>query len=131
MKKIKLGVSPDAKYLDLIYEMLDYFFKIENINKRDRFEIKLAVSEAVVNAIEYAEDMVKFELQYYSDKQKIKMMIYDDGKKFHPRSENYSLPEAYSENSRGIYLMNKYMDTIEYEKCEKGTELNMIKKLGG
>ena len=99
----------------------------------DLFAIKLALEEAMSNAIKHGNacDPVKrVEVDYSVNEQMVAVTIGDEGPGFDmeqvpdPRlEENLSKPHG-----RGLMLMKAYMDEVEYN--ETGNRLKMVKQRG-
>ncbi len=95
-----------------------------------RFAIKLALEEALTNAIRHghANDTQKsIQVRYRVDAQRVIIMVRDQGRGFDPESvpdptldENLERPCG-----RGVMLMRCYMTSIHYN--DKGNEVWMLK----
>lgn len=96
-----------------------------------RFSIKLAMEEAVVNAIKHGNRFdrdKKVHIRYVCNGKTLKIVIRDEGQGFNPRDvpdptapENITLPYG-----RGLMLMNAYMDSVEFSPA--GNEVTMLKE---
>ncbi len=99
----------------------------------DLFAVKLALEEALSNAIKHGNacDPVKrVEVEFKVDEKTLTVIIGDEGPGFDleevpdPRlEENLTKPHG-----RGVMLMRAYMDEVEYN--EVGNRLTMVKKRG-
>src|ERR1019366_8009411 len=95
------------------------------------FEIELALREALANAILHgckADPSKKIECSVTGDKDHgILIVVRDPGTGFDPAKLPCPTDEQnlYSEHGRGIYLINKLMDEVRYER--NGTEIHMRK----
>jgi len=96
------------------------------------FEIELALREALANAITHgckADPEKKIECFVSGDKNRgILIVVRDPGPGFNFESipsptENQNL---FSDHGRGIYLINKLMDEVNYER--NGSEIHMRKR---
>ena len=89
--------------------------------ERDRFGVKLALEEAVMNAIRHGNRMdrnKKVSIDFSITDRKITLVVEDEGPGFEPsmvadptRGDNLERPCG-----RGIVLMKAYMDEVEYVK---------------
>ncbi|KPJ56034.1 MAG: hypothetical protein AMS16_03125 [Planctomycetes bacterium DG_58] len=95
------------------------------------FSIKLALEEAVTNAIKHGNHFDKTKkvlILYCCNHKNFTLTVRDEGEGFDPEKvpdptapENIRLPYG-----RGIMLMNAYMDRIEFSP--KGNEVTMVKE---
>ena len=89
--------------------------------ERDRFGVKLALEEAVMNAIRHGNRMVRAKkviIDFAVTDRKITLAVEDEGPGFEPalvpdptKGDNLERPSG-----RGIVLMKAYMDEVEYVK---------------
>jgi serine/threonine-protein kinase RsbW len=96
-----------------------------------RFSIKLAMEEAVVNAIKHGNRFDKCKrvfIRYSCSPNVFTVSVRDEGDGFDPSRipdptapENLALPCG-----RGIMLMSAYMDRVEYSR--RGSEVTMVKE---
>lgn len=96
-----------------------------------RFSIRLAMEEAIVNAIKHGNRFdrnKKVFIRYCCNHKSFKLSVRDEGPGFDPAKvpdptapENISLPYG-----RGIMLMNAYMDRVEYSP--RGNGVTMVKE---
>lgn len=96
------------------------------------FEIRLALSEALTNAVEHGcqnDPTKKVEICVECDAERgMLIVVRDPGKGFNPES----LPSPvegerlYHSRGRGVYLINRLMDEVRYNR--RGTEIRMRKR---
>ena len=96
-----------------------------------QFSIKLAMEEAVTNAIKHGnrfDKTKKVTIRYSCNHRTLTVSVKDEGKGFDPAKvpdptapENIALPYG-----RGIMLMTAYMDRVEYSP--RGDEVTLIKE---
>jgi len=101
-------------------------------SKDEAFKIKLALEEAVVNAMSHGNQMDAdrfVAVRIEADKKEIAIDVHDEGKGFDfrvlpdpTRGEKAPLPSG-----RGVYLMRKLMDKVEF--YDGGSGVRMVKKL--
>ena len=125
-----IEIPSDLGYIKQVsFEIMTYLerFKIE---EAIQFDIRLVVEEAVRNAIEHGncyDKSLPVKITYHVSKDKFVIQIKDHGKGFDaakvpdPRKEE-NLVKA---GGRGVFLINKLMDRVEYE--EKGTKVTITK----
>lgn len=123
-------IPSDLKTGHSVLEELLARLQSEGWNSRDMFGIRLALEEAVVNAIKHGNrlDLSKrVHLVCRSTADKIYIKVTDQGQGFDPDAvpdctdpEHIDIP-----NGRGIMLMRNYMSRVEYNR--KGNEVEMEK----
>jgi len=114
---------------DLIREIIREV-EAAGYDKDDCFSIRLAMEEALINAIKHGNKFDRSRKIHVStdiDSQRVEITIADEGEGFDPA--NVPDPTA-DENlekpcGRGIMLMRAYMDKVIYN--DKGNEVRMIK----
>ncbi len=99
--------------------------------KESMFAIKLALEEAMTNAVKHGnqnDDSKSITVRYHVSDERVVIIVRDDGPGFQPEDipdpthpERISLP-----NGRGIMLMKAYMDEVRYRA--KGREVYLMKR---
>ena len=102
----------------LLDELLQRF-GAENWTERDLFGIRMALEEAIVNAIRHGNQLdpgKQVRVECHSSADKIWIKISDEGPGFNPcnvpdctKAERLDVPSG-----RGILLMRNYMSLVEY-----------------
>jgi anti-sigma regulatory factor (Ser/Thr protein kinase) len=93
-----------------------------------RYQIKMAVSEGVANAVEHGSSASsdRIDLRAVSEGNSLAFYIRDTGQ-FIPRmSRRGDLPER----GRGLAFLGQLMDEVDIKPSESGTELRFCKRLG-
>jgi serine/threonine-protein kinase RsbW len=119
--------------LDQGHEVLDELlarFNGEGWNSRDIFGIRLALEEAVVNAIKHGNCLdcnKQVQVECRSTPDKIWIKVSDQGQGFNPQNVPDCTDDDHidSPNGRGIMLMRNFMTRVEYNK--KGNVVEMEK----
>lgn len=127
MPEVKIIIPPDMGYIDGVYTLIDSVMSKLNAEKKEVFDVKLAVSEGVTNAIRHARTMVRVVVTYGTENGRVDFEIFNDGEPFKPAADAVTVPDLFEEHKRGIYLMTAYMDTIDYSDTEDGTLLHLTK----
>ncbi len=103
----------------------------KGFRKDDLFAIRLALEEALVNAIKHGnkkDPEKKIKIEYCIGDDFFDITITDSGEGFDP--EKVPDPRAdgnvYKPCGRGLLLMKSYMDVVEYN--ETGNTVHMLKK---
>jgi len=102
--------------------------------EREVFGIKLALEEALVNAIKHGnklDPMKKVHVQYSVSPDRFDIRIADEGAGFNPNDiPDPTAPENLERPcGRGLLLMRHYMTNVEYSCC--GRSVTMCKERNG
>ncbi|WP_246939624.1 PAS domain S-box protein [Bacillus pinisoli] len=112
----------------------DISMLIEEHLKDKTFYVELAFNEALNNSLKVAK---KIQVEIGFTKSQLIFVITDDGPGFDARRKLKEIEEKqeslmeeliWSESGRGIYLMRKFMDEVEYNP--KGNQVRLVKRLG-
>ena len=122
-----LEIESDPNNIITVEEFVNYFAKDIGLANEKISALLLAVTEATTNAIIHANKsdktkLVKVDVNVNDSKLVVK--IIDEGKGFNPSSiPDPTHPENLLKDSgRGVYLMRVYMDGLDYNVTESGTE---------
>ncbi len=134
-------VPNQTRYLGLIGNIAEEVARKLDSFSGDRdtlaYHLNLAVTEAMVNAIQYASPSGSLE----SDKKNtvrvclqiepavLCIQVYDHGQGFDLNAVPVPDFEGLSERGRGIFFIRTLMDSVDYRKTECGHVLEMRKKL--
>ena len=102
-----------------------------NYSERARFAIKLALEEAVINAMKHGNHMDKTRnvtVSYSVDDKKVVISVEDEGDGFDLNAVPDPTLDQYIEAShgRGLMLMKAYMDSVSFN--EFGNKVTMVKR---
>jgi serine/threonine-protein kinase RsbW len=126
----KIEIPSDIRYIKKVSKSILKPLQRMKIDKSLQFDIRLAVEEALVNAIEHGSNHKKdlpVVISYMVDKDKIEIEVEDQGKGFdlNNTSDPRDRENLMKEGGRGIFLMHKLMDSVSYN--EKGNKVKMAK----
>ena len=131
MKAQQIVIPSEPKLLNRVENRIVEQLKALNYGERALFGVRLAVEEAVINAIKHGNKMDKTKtvtITYSISDKECVISVADEGDGFNPQGvpdptadENLELPHG-----RGLVLMRAYMDEVEYN--EKGDCVTMRKK---
>jgi serine/threonine-protein kinase RsbW len=125
--------TPREKAIKQIIEFTKPFLAQE----RDAFWLRLAMDEAISNAIVHGNfepltmPVTNLSLKYHISEEQITLTVRDNGQGF----DFSNVPDPTAEenllsiNGRGIYLMRRIMDMVSFNEC--GNQVTMIKKFDG
>lgn len=130
MKKEKtLTIPSDIKNLNKVRRFIEDVTNGSHFNESQVFDIKVAVSEAVSNAIEHgspggSEDQVKINASY--NENTIELKVVDQGifKARMPVDD----PTFPNHRGRGIAFMLALMDEVNISESKVGTTVKLLKK---
>jgi len=129
-----LEIESDPQNLITVEEFINYIAVELNIPEDKLNGLLISVTEAVTNAIKHGNNSDKNKsvfIQVDSNEEFLIIKVKDQGKGFDPLEiPDPTQPDNLLKDSgRGIYLMKIYMDEIEFNPTENGTETILKMKL--
>ena len=122
-----LEIESDPNNIITVEEFVNYFAKDIGLPDEKISSLLLAVTEATTNAIIHANKsdktkLVKVDVNINDSRLVVKVI--DEGRGFNPANiPDPTHPENLLKDSgRGVYLMRVYMDGLDYNVTESGTE---------
>jgi serine/threonine-protein kinase RsbW len=129
-----LSIPSDTTEARRVQQALEQALKSHRYSERDIFSIKLAVEEALVNAIKHGNQMdrsKKVRIAYHVGTDRFDCLVADEGPGFDPQevpdptaAENLERPCG-----RGLMLMRHYMTVVDYN--DRGNTVSMSKLRNG
>lgn len=126
----QVAIRSDPVEARQVQEFIERQLRGHDFDERDIFCIKLALEEALVNAIKHGNQMdpaKKVHIHFRVDRERFHVGIVDEGKGFDPEDvpdpmdpENLERPSG-----RGLLLMRHYMNEVVYHP--PGNRLSMTK----
>jgi serine/threonine-protein kinase RsbW len=123
---IKLVHKTSAEILSSLKEL--------KINESDLFDIRFSLEEALINAIKHGNQgnlnlMININLEKRPDK--VEISVEDEGGGFNVQDvpDPTKRENLLKGSGRGVFLIQKLMDKVEY--FNQGRGIKMIKKLKG
>jgi serine/threonine-protein kinase RsbW len=123
-------ITSDPSQARLVQDEIEHVLKDHHYGDHDVFSIKLAVEEALINAIKHGNQMdraKKVHVAYRVLPERFDVQITDEGVGFNPddvpdptMAENLERPCG-----RGVMLMRHYMTRVEY--LGRGNAVSMTK----
>jgi anti-anti-sigma factor len=100
-------------------------------------DIELCADEAVTNVVEHAygyDPKKSLTVELVMDKESLKIVVRDQGRAFEPKgaSGEVDLEKHIAERRTGglgVYLMNSFMDSVDYQRVENENVLTMTKRI--
>lgn len=130
----KLSIPSELGEARLVQSDIETALVSARFNERDIFAIKLALEEALVNAIKHGNCLdpdKRVHVEYSVHDDKFEIRIRDEGTGFDPECVPDPTDPQYIERpcGRGLLLMRHYMSHVEYS--DKGRTLHMWKLRNG
>lgn len=109
----------DLASLSSIIDWIDKTLKATPFSSSQKKQIELAIEEAIVNVISYAQ-VKNFQLKCTLHSDRVEFFLIDEGPPFNPLKHapdvNTDLPlEKRSEGGLGIHFILKCMDKVDYQ----------------
>ncbi len=129
-----MEIESDPQNLITVEEFINYIAVELNIPEDKLNGLLISVTEAVTNAIKHGNNSDKNKsvfIEVDSNEEFLIIKVKDQGKGFDPLEiPDPTQPDNLLKDSgRGIYLMKIYMDEIEFNPTENGTETILKMKL--
>ena len=125
-----IKIRSNAKHLKKVSTRIVDLLMKRNVDKNHIFDIRLSIEEAVLNAIEHGnkgDESQTVNISFVIDDQRIEITVEDQGNGF----SHIGLPDPTVDGNilrshgRGVYLIHKLMDKIQYN--DKGNRVKLIK----
>ncbi len=132
--KLRLTIAATVEGICPVVDRVMDMVKQMGCAKGHEFAIELALQEALANAVVHGAERdpgKQVDLSVACDMERgLLIVVSDPGKGFDPASVPCPVTgqQIYSEHGRGIYLINRLMDEVRFEKG--GTEIHMRKFAG-
>lgn len=128
---LDLNMPANSEAIATVVDAISQSLAQLNVPEQKRFEVALAVQEALANAVVHGCDndpskQVRCRLQ--ADPQgRIVIIVTDPGPGFSPHllSDPTQGDGRYADHGRGVYLIRQLMDEVHFE--DKGNEIRMWK----
>ncbi|HTU89026.1 MAG TPA: ATP-binding protein [Gemmataceae bacterium] len=133
---VDISIPSDAADARRIQDEIEHLLHARHVNEHDIFSIKLALEEALVNAIKHGNQMdraKKVHISYQLFADRFHVQISDDGNGFDPSDvpdptafENLERPCG-----RGLMLMRHYMTEVAFNERGNGVTMSKVFRTGG
>jgi len=135
---VDIVVPNQTRYLGLIGNIAEQVAKELDVFTGDRdtlaYHLNLVLTEAMVNAIQYASpddenEQKTVRICIEIEDENLCIRVYDHGQGFDLEAVPTPSFGELHERGRGIFLIRTLMDAVDYRKTECGNVLEMRKKL--
>jgi serine/threonine-protein kinase RsbW len=130
--KVEFTIPCNLSSLSIIERKIDKFFELINYEcvafEDIYFYINLALTEAIVNAIQHSREIdkkIKITMEFNGDE--IILRVYNKGGSFSVNS--IKKPPPLAESGRGLFVIKSIMDYIEVKNVNNGNFLIMKKRV--
>lgn len=135
-QKIEIKIPSLSEYVGVVRLAASGIANRLNFNHEEIEDIKIAVSEACTNAVQYAYPgkIGEVDIVFVVDKEKLEVIVRDNGRGFDiekkvpgVKEEEPGMPEKVG-LGLGITFMKSLMDEVEYDTgIGKGTTVKLVK----
>lgn len=131
-EKILIKVPSENRYIRKVSSRILSGIAGYNVDEGKLFDVKLCIEEAVRNAIVHgncSDKRLSVKTVYWVDGGALNIEVEDEGPGFDRAgvADPTLEPHILKNSGRGVYLIKKLMDKVEYN--EKGNKVTMVKKL--
>jgi serine/threonine-protein kinase RsbW len=129
-----LLIPSDAAEARRVQDDIEHALKNHHYSERDIFGIKLALEEAVINAIKHGNQMdraKKVRIAYRISPDRFEVLIADEGSGFDPKEvpDPTAVENLERACGRGLMLMRHYMTEVAFN--HRGNSVTMRKHRNG
>ncbi len=119
-------LPPDLAQLGAVRDLVDEVADAGGLESGIRFRLKLAVHEAVVNAIQHGSGFVEpVRLTASLDDDRVCFAVADPGPTFDLATD---VPPDLHDRGRGLLLMVKCVDALTQHRLPRGKEIRLVKR---
>ena len=129
-------IASDPAEARRLQEEIEQHLQVHRVSERDAFSIRLALEEALVNAIKHGNQLdrsKKVAISYRVQTDRFEITITDEGTGFDPADvpdptavENLERPCG-----RGLMLMRHYMTEVHYAGCGNCVSMSKVFRSNG
>ncbi|MEZ9140799.1 MULTISPECIES: ATP-binding protein [unclassified Shewanella] len=125
MDSLQINIALNEMTPEQVYDDIEAFFIVNNIDSKQRFKLMLCILESVNNVVQHCPEdaeTVTVMLQNHQDNIVIDIL---DNTKYVKLSAPKKCPEITQPNGRGLWIMEQWMDQIEKQATVLGTHLRL------
>lgn len=130
-----LRIPATLEELQRVYGWAEEHLSLVGIAEARRFDIMLALSEAVTNAIRHGSSerpQASVDIEVMVTTESVSLKVTDNGSGFDPsalpdptQGQNLFIP-----NGRGVYLIKTLADDVHFDFSDNGTTVNVVFRRG-
>ena len=127
--RLSVKVPSETRYIKKVSEKVLSSLSAYRLSEADAFDIRLCVEEAVRNSIvhgNHSDKRLTVKASWWVEADRIHIEVEDEGAGFdHRKVADPTSGEHILKNSgRGVYLIKKLMDKVEYN--DRGNKVTMV-----
>jgi len=134
-EQVQLIIPPHPRYLSLARLLVGGIGAQSKLTVEDLDDMKVAVSEAITNAIDhaYAPDAPgEITVRYKPAEGELTVEVEDSGTGFEPGKLEHTLPASTPEGGLGLFLARELADHLKVESSPgSGTKVTITKRAHG
>lgn len=126
-------INAELRNLQYVRNFVSSVVNELSFSELEVIKITIAIDEACTNIIKYSyknNPLKKFKIFAKVIAEELVFEIYDDGPAFDPvfylSSHQYNFPGQISKSGRGLYIISKFMDSMEYIPKSEKTPYNKL-----
>lgn len=135
-KRVSYTLDSTLDSVDMAEDAAAKLAESAGFSEEDRYRIAIAVREAAVNAVLHgngSNPLKKMTVSYENTGDSLVITIADQGNGLDPKNipDPLSPENLLKQSGRGIFLIRSFMDEVRFRALEPGTEITLIKHVGG
>jgi serine/threonine-protein kinase RsbW len=128
--QLSLRLSRHPRSVALARDVAGTFLRGLGVTRRGIDDLRLVISEACTNAVEYADPAIDYRLSLAVKGRRCLIEVRDAGRGFDPGALPDAMPAADAPSGRGVALMRYLTDELEFQSDPvSGTAVRMEKEL--
>jgi len=130
MKEFKLRIPSEIKLIEPTVNSLKTISEELLLDEDDQWALEISLREALANAIVHGnkEDKNKYvKVSFLWNKSKFIIIVEDEGEGF--KHSDLSEGPSLKTSGRGVLIIENKIDSVKYERSEKGFKVILTKKL--
>lgn len=131
MSKQSIVIDSELECIVSACTWLNQLFESSDLSKTERYQIETCMVEGINNAVLHAyggEGGHKISIVCRMSEEFIQVEIHDSGQAM-PTKINKDLPVLDSTQGRGMFIIESWMDKVDYHSDQKGNTLRLTRNL--
>lgn len=129
---LEIVIESDLAEARRVQSEIELALQLVEFHERDIFAIRLALEEALVNAIKHGNQMdraKRVRVSYHVCSERFEVLIADEGPGFDPcEVPDPTAPENLERPcGRGLLLMRHYMTEVDYHDCGRAVRMAKLR----
>jgi serine/threonine-protein kinase RsbW len=135
-KHVSQTLDSSLESVNKAEELAEAFAKQAGFSEEDTNRISMSVREAVVNAVLHGnayDPAKKVQVSLDLTPKDLTISVGDQGKGLNPETipDPLDPDNILKQSGRGVFLMRTFMDEVRFRDLHPGTEITLIKHVGG